>query len=113
MGNGTSPKKSETIEIRLPYAAKAAFMARCHGNGRTASEAVRSFIEAEIQGGWRPRRLKPLGAWQALAAALGGLAVGAVAVPSLAHPTMNSRAVFERLDHNQDHVLTFEEFRRG
>jgi len=113
MSQGKSPKKGETIEIRLPYAAKTAFMARCHGDGRTASEAVRNFIEAEINRGSRPRRLTRLRAWQALAAAFGGLAVGAVAAPSLAHPTMNSRTAFERLDRNHDGVLTFDEFRRG
>lgn len=113
MSNGKSPKKSETIEVRLPHAAKAAFMARCQRDGRTASEAVRSFVEAEINRGQCPRRLIRLRAWQAVAAALGGLAVGAVAAPSLAHPTMNSRAAFERLDRNHDGVLTFDEFRRG
>lgn len=113
MSNPRSPKKSETIEVRLPHAAKIAFIARCHSDGRTVSEAVRSFIEAEISQSSRARALIRLHAWQALAAALGGLAVGAVAAPSLAHPTTNSRAAFERLDRNHDGVLTFDEFHRG
>jgi hypothetical protein len=105
------PKKSETLEIRLPYSAKTAFMARCREDGLTASEALRRFIEQEIEGARPPRpRLR----WaQALAAALAGLALGAVAAPSLAHPTPNSRAAFERLDRNHDGVISFAEFKAG
>lgn len=113
MTDRKSPKKSETIEIRLAHDAKVAFMARCQQDGRTVSEAVRAFIESEIGRGSRPGRPFKLRAWQALAAALGGLAVGAIAAPSLAHPTMNSRATFERLDRNHDGVLTLDEFRGG
>src|ERR1700761_765042 len=52
------PKKSETLEIRLPYALKQAFMARCQAQGRSASEALRGFIEqALIEGASaEPRR---------------------------------------------------------
>ena len=113
MSRRESPKKSETLEVRLPYSTKIAFMARCRASGRTASEAVRHFIEQDL--GAKPlssRRSRWRG-WQALAAALAGLAVGAIAAPSLAHPTPNSRAVFERLDRNHDGVLSFAEFRRN
>jgi hypothetical protein len=109
----TSPKKSETLEIRLPYAAKTTFMARCRDEGRTASEVLRLLIETEIEGSRRPATRLRLRAWQAIAAAVAGLAVGAVAAPSLAHPNTNSRAAFERLDRNHDGVLSFDEFRRG
>ena len=108
-----APKKSETLEIRLPYAVKTAFMARCRDDGRTASEAVRGFVERELEAGAdRSRRLRLRG-WQALAAALAGLAVGAVAAPSLAHPTAMSKATFDRLDRNHDGVLSFSEVHRG
>ncbi len=105
------PKKGETLEIRLPYATKTAFMARCRGDGRTASQAVRRFIEEELGGAGRPLRRTRLLGW--LAAALAGFAVGAVAAPSLAHTTPISRAAFERLDRNHDGQLSFEEFRGG
>jgi hypothetical protein len=85
-----APKKSETLEIRLPHQTKTDFMARCQTEGRTASEAVRRFIEGELTED-APRRMRP-GFWparwpalgQALAAAVAGLAIGAVAAPSLA-----------------------------
>jgi hypothetical protein len=105
-------KKSETLEVRLPYATKLAFMARCREQGRTASEMVRRFIEREVDAAGPARRSR-LRIWQALAAALAGLAVGAVAAPTLARPALNSRAVFERLDRNHDGVLSYDEFRRN
>ena len=113
MNTGKPQKKSETLEIRLPYSTKTAFMARCRADGRTASEAVRRFIEREVDTGRRPSRRVRWRGWQALAAALAGLAVGAIAAPTLAHPTQSSRATFDRLDRNHDGVLSFQEFHRG
>jgi hypothetical protein len=104
-------KKSETLEIRLSYDSKAAFMVRCRDDGRTASEALRRFIEQEVEGAKPPRR-GVLRGWSLIAASLAGLALGAVAGPSLAHPVQNSRALFDRLDLNHDGVLSFAEFRR-
>lgn len=90
MSPARPPKKSETLEIRLPYDTKTAFMARCRDDGGTASEAVRRFIEVELAG--RPPAAAPPRAawWQAAAAAAVGLAVGAVAAPSLAHSAQDA-----------------------
>jgi hypothetical protein len=104
------PKKSETLEIRLPYDAKTAFMARCRETGQTASEAVRLFIEGELAG--RVRARSRLRAWQTLAAAVAGLAIGAAAAPSLAQTGGDVPARFEALDRNADGVLTPAEFSR-
>ncbi|RRN65436.1 hypothetical protein [Caulobacter sp. 602-1] len=103
------PKKSEVLEVRLPYETKTAFMARCRETDRTASEVVRIFIDQELDGRTAKPRTHGL-MWRALAAALAGLFVGAVAAPSLARPTTPSHAVFERLDANHDGNLSFEEF---
>lgn len=99
------PKKSETIEIRLPHAAKQAFMARCRDQGVSASEALRAFIDGEITAPARSPRLH----WAAVA--LAALAIGAVAAPSLARPSLPAR--FARLDADHDGQLSFVEFERG
>ena len=109
MTPGKPPKKSEVLEVRLPYETKTAFMARCRETRRTASEAVRMFIEHELAER-KPARSRGL-AWRAVAAALAGRAVGAVAAPTLARPTASSTA-FDHLDANHDGVLSFEEFSR-
>ncbi|TCS16093.1 EF-hand domain-containing protein [Caulobacter sp. BK020] len=107
MSAGKPPKKSDTLEVRLPHETKVAFMARCRATRRTASEAVRVFIDQELEG--RPSLSNLV--WRVLAAALAGLAVGAVAAPSLARP-LAAHAAFDSLDANHDGALSFEEFSR-
>lgn len=112
MTSPNSSKKSETIEVRVPFGAKTAFAARCRENGLTVSEAVRGFMEREIGTGARTgRRMR---GWHAVAALAAGLALGAVAAPSLAQTEgqPGSRAAFERLDRNGDGVVSYDEFRR-
>jgi hypothetical protein len=106
-------KKSETLEIRLPYPTKLAFMASCRAEGRSASEALRRFIEAEIDGrpdAAPPRRQPSRRAWRLIAGALAATAMGAVALPSLARPSL--RAEFDRLDLNGDRSVSLAEFAR-
>lgn len=102
------PKKSEVLEVRLPHALKAAFMAHCRGRGMSASARIRRHIEADLQ----PRR----GPGVRLAAAIAaGAALGAAAGPSLAdtlQPPRDARVVFQHLDTNGDGLLTAREFSR-
>lgn len=102
------PKKSETLEIRLPHAAKAAFMDRCREAGLTASEVVRTLIEAETTAA--PRTRRTMKGWQALVLAVAGVVIGAAAAPSIAQALPGSRAAFDQIDANHDGVVTFAEF---
>ena len=86
-------KKSETLEIRLPHPTKLAFMAACRDEGRSASEALRQFIETHLEAPPPPRRSRRSG--HLVAGALIVAALGAVALPSLARPDL--RAAFARL----------------
>jgi hypothetical protein len=105
MTRRTLPKKSETLEVRLPFSTKERFMAQCRDDGRSASEAVRGFIEEQIEGRTRSIRSR---AWQFAVAASAGLALGAVAAPSLAKAS--GQTAFEQLDANGDGVLTRVEY---
>ena len=108
------PKKSEFLEVRIPHPTKTAFMARCREDGRSASEAVRAFIEAELAR--KPRRV-PRRA-HLLAGALALAAAAAAAAPSLAEGFLaegvlgeRSRAAeFRRLDVNGDGVISLPEY---
>lgn len=101
-------KKSETLEIRIPYPTKQAFMARCQAEGRTASETVRELIDHRLSPHTairEPRRLP-----QIVAAVVIAATVGAAAAPALARATLATR--FEALDANHDGLLTPAEFGR-
>ena len=107
--NGPRLKKSETLEIRLPFPTKVAFMDRCRGEGRSASEALRQFIDGHIESGpsarGSARRSRHL-----FIGALIAAAVGAIALPSLARPGLQSE--FDRLDLNGDKAISLAEFER-
>ncbi len=101
-------KKSEFLEVRLPHPTKQAFMDRCHGEGRSASEAVRGFIDAYLAG---PRRGAPGRAARLIAAGAALLACGLAAAPSFARPTAGGD--FARLDLNHDGRVSLAEFDRA
>lgn len=106
MASKRPPKKSETIEIRLSHEAKTAFVERCQRDQRTASEAIRLFIDGHIS--QRSSRRPP---WRLIAAALAGAAFGmGAAAPSFASATETTQAAFDHLDRDHDGVLTYREF---
>jgi ferric-dicitrate binding protein FerR (iron transport regulator) len=105
------PKKSETIEVRLSHEAKAAFMERCRHEQLTASEAIRLFIDDQLETRAKPRRRRTAG-WRIVAAGIAGAVLGlGAAAPSFAWAAQNTRPAFDRLDHNHDGVLSYQEFR--
>jgi hypothetical protein len=106
-------KKTETIELRLPFETKQAFMVRCRTAGVSASEALRGFIADYVDG----RAARPRGKdRKRLALRMGLVAVAlaaatAVAEPALAHASVS--ASFDRLDANHDGQVSFAEFSRA
>ena len=111
MARATFTKKNDSIEIRLPDEVKAAFREKCREEGRTASDAVRSFIEEQLEprGSARRRRRSH---WRiGMAVAVGAILGGGLAAPSIAASAGNSRSAFHALDRDRDGVLTYEEFR--
>lgn len=114
-------KKSETLEVRIPFETKQAFLTACREDGTTASEVVRESVHTYLDGRERPtqqpnrtlimkfpqpvRRYGPRVAASAIAAV--GLATFAV-LPSAAAPDL--QAAFKKLDVNGDGVLSADEF---
>ncbi len=54
MSSTRPPKKSETLEIRIPYPTKTAFMEKAKAEGRAASEIVREQIDAYLEQSQEP-----------------------------------------------------------
>ena len=112
-------KKSESLDIRLPYEQKREFMEATQKQGETASEALRRFITAyteearltethnpvqEIRMTLARHRLKTL-------ASATGAAIGVFAISAL--PSAADQTVFERLDKNKDGMITAGEILPG
>ncbi len=92
------PKKSETLEIRIPYPTKTAFMEKARAEGRAASEIVRERIDAYLNEATEPEpqtlrdkvviqiRRNLRGAGLLLAGAGSALAISLAASPANALP---------------------------
>src|SRR5690606_13279907 len=104
------PKKSETLEVRLPYETKQAFLTACREDGTTASEVVRGSIDDYLDERGRPEtETQPRSViamipapirnkrYLAVAGGLAGLAA-LVALPSAADPDF--MATFHKFDKN-------------
>ena len=72
-----SPKKSDSIEVRVPFETKRAFADRCRAQGRTVSEAVRAYIDGQV-GADTPRRRPARFWWFAAPVAAAALLVIAI-----------------------------------
>jgi hypothetical protein len=103
------PKKSESLEIRIPHPTKQAFMARCQAEGRSASEALRGFIDQHLEAA--PAMQRSRRRWRVAAGALVVAGMAAAAAPTLARPSL--QAEFQRLDTNRDQVVTLDELSRA
>ncbi|RYF10251.1 MAG: hypothetical protein EOO77_21910 [Oxalobacteraceae bacterium] len=103
-------KKNASIEVRLSDEAKSAFMERCRDQGRTGSEAIRLFIDDQMEVRNAPSRL-PLRFGRIVIAGLVGTIFGlGVAAPSIARSTAETGIFFQQLDRNHDGVIDRREF---
>jgi hypothetical protein len=111
MAGAKFTKKNDSIEIRLPDETKAAFRDKCRREGRTASDALRSFIDEQLDPrGTVRRRRRSL--WRiGVAVAAGAVLGGGIAAPSIAASADSGPAAFRALDRNHDGALSYEEFR--
>jgi hypothetical protein len=105
-------KKSESLDIRLPFQQKQDFMAATRQNGETASQALRRFISNYIEDARLAEQSHPV---QEISMTLAkhklktfataaGAAIGVFSVAAL--PSAADSTAFEALDKNKDGVLT-------
>jgi hypothetical protein len=111
MADAKFAKKNDSIEIRLPDETKAAFREKCRREGRTASEAVRSFIDEQLDPRGMVRRRRRSHWRIAAALAAGAVMGGGLAAPSIAASADNGPSAFRALDRDRDGALSYEEFR--
>jgi hypothetical protein len=111
-------KKSESLDVRLPWSVKNAFMAATRTRDETASAAVRRFIDsyiAETEAGATVTPLKeaamtvrrnPIKILSIATATAGALSLAAL-------PSAADSSAFDRLDKNQDGQLIAGEIAPG
>jgi antitoxin component of RelBE/YafQ-DinJ toxin-antitoxin module len=119
------PKKTESIEIRVPHATKSAFMDACRQNGTSASAALRTFIERYVHSAsrapiqWKEElqmmiKRTSLRTGAAVGAAAVAVMTGVVATlfatPAKAGTDPLLAAVYDWMDANHDGKVTLAEF---
>jgi len=112
-------KKSESLDIRLPYEQKREFMEATRHNGETASLALRRYIAAYIEDARlaeQPNTVQEITMtlakhrFKTLATAAGA-ALGVFSITAL--PSAADSKVFDALDKNSDGVITEGEIAPG
>lgn len=112
MRHNRNRKKSETLDIRLPYEQKRDFMEATQARGETASQALRRFIADYIETARSAETPTPVQEitmtlarhrFKSIATAATA-ALGLFAITAL--PSSADSSPFDRLDKNKDGVLT-------
>lgn len=106
-------KKSETIEVRVSYSEKLAFMEACRRAGTTASHAIRGYIDGVIHPApgqrWRAA-LKAAPAFLLIGAGMTAIAYWQLTPDQ--PPTMADR-IIRHFDRNGDAMLSAEDAASG
>jgi Ca2+-binding EF-hand superfamily protein len=111
MNKPRPPKKTETIEVRVPHAVKRDFMARARGRGRTASAVLREFIDSYLASEAEDRPMfKRIAKPVAATAVIGTVVAAHLMLPTAAAAAPDFKSVFVQLDKNKDGKLTPDEF---
>ncbi|MAP95716.1 MAG: hypothetical protein CMK07_12270 [Ponticaulis sp.] len=112
-------KKSETLEVRLPYSQKIAFMDACKEEGITASEALRAgideFLETRSRQSQHSHAMKDVVTLMTRKKKTVGslLALSLSAVAFTALPSAAADELFVQFDKNKDGVLTAGEISKN
>jgi Ca2+-binding EF-hand superfamily protein len=114
MSGSREPKKSETIEVRLPHKVKTALMNKARSEGKSASEVIRQSIDSYLAPQPKEALSMLFAIWKP-AALIGAASLALVlasisATPSQAQP--NLKSVFQMLDRNHDGAISLDEFLR-
>jgi hypothetical protein len=107
-----TPKKTDSLEVRLPHAVKQAFMARARSRGRSASSLVREFIDSYLAGTDPRTENRKMLRRIATPAALTSLVAAGIALhmPTAATAAPDLKALFDRFDRDGNGQLSAEEF---
>ena len=111
MNDRRPPKKSETLEVRVPHEVKDALMRKARAEGRSASDVVRTCI-ADYLDGERKEASSMFVSWKPAAAvgALGVAILWSALTPTPAGAGPDFRAAFEHFDQNHDQQISLDEF---
>ena len=106
------PKKTDSLDVRLPHAVKRAFMDRARSQGRTASSLVREFIDSYLAGTNPATEKRKMLKRLATPAAVTSLVATVIALhmPTAVAAAPDFKSLFDQLDRNEDGKLSPEEF---
>ena len=111
MNRKREPKKSETLEVRLPHEVKDALMRKAQGEGRSASEVIRQSIDTYLADGPKEKPNMLITAWKPIAVAgAAALAAWTALAPAPLTAGPDLRAAFDSFDVNKDGTVTIDEF---
>lgn len=119
MSDKKREKKSESLEVRLPWSVKRAFMRETKRNGETASDAVRRFIDQYLEEAAQAQKPTPLSEITMTVAKnprktlAMTLSAAATAFTIAALPSAADESGFDVLDKNKNGVIEAEDIGEG